>query len=134
MTVAGGHESRFLRVQVLDDRAAVEVLRDRLTEEDNIEQFGHELSALVDKLNLRKIVLSLRNVRYLTSSVIGKVIMLHRRLGRESGRLILSELQPEVAGILAASHLLTYFETSPTAATALEALNAPAPSGTVDVR
>jgi len=106
-------QSRFFQLAIDDDVATVDLLRDRLTEEDNIEEFGQELASLVDKQNFRKIILSMGQVRYLTSSVIGKLIMLHRRLGRTDGQLVLADVTPEVEEILSASQLLSYFRTAP---------------------
>jgi anti-anti-sigma factor len=105
-------QSRFFHHTVDNGVATVNLLRDRLTEEDNIEEFGQDLASLVDKQGLRKIILSMRQVRYMTSSVIGKLIMLHRRVGRSGGQLILVEVQPELEEILAASQLLSYFTTA----------------------
>ncbi|MBX3443016.1 MAG: STAS domain-containing protein [Planctomyces sp.] len=106
-------QSRFFRLDVDADVATVDLLRERLTEEDNIEEFGQELAALVDKQNYRKIIVCMRQVKYVTSSVIGKLIMLHRRLGRTEGQLVLTDVQPPVEEILSASQLLTYFNTAP---------------------
>jgi anti-sigma B factor antagonist len=106
-------QSRFFRLDVDADVATVDMLRDRLTEEDNIEEFGQELTSLVDKQNFKKIIVCMRKVRYLTSSVIGKLIMLHRRLGRSDGQLVLTDVQPEVEEILEAGQLMSYFTTAP---------------------
>ena len=115
-------QSRFFRLDVDADVATVDVLRDRLTEEDNIEEFGQELTSLVDKQNFKKIIICMRKVRYLTSSVIGKLIMLHRRLGRSEGQLVLTDVQPEVEEILEAGQLLSYFKTAPDVGAAKGAL------------
>jgi anti-anti-sigma factor len=105
-------ESRFFKIVVEGDVALVDVLRDRLTEEDNIEEFGQELTSLVEKQRVTKIVLNMERVKYFTSSVIGKLIMLHRRMSRSDGQMVLSKLRPEAEEILSTSQLLTYFNTS----------------------
>jgi len=109
-------ESRFFKVALDRDVAMVDVLRDRLTEEDNIEQFGQELTSLVEKQRIATIILNMEQVKYFTSSAIGKLIMLHRRMSRSDGQLVLAKLRPEAEEILSTSQLLTYFNT--TAATA----------------
>ncbi len=108
-------ESRFFKIDLEGDVANVNVLRDRLTEEDNIEEFGQELISLVEKQKVGRVVLGMQDVKYLTSSVIGKLIMLHRRMSRSDGELVLSHLSPEVEDILSTSQLLTYFNTDPPA-------------------
>ncbi|QDT55736.1 STAS domain protein [Caulifigura coniformis] len=107
-------ESRFFKIAVDEDVARVDVLRDRLTEEDNIEEFGQELTSLVEKQKVTRIVLNMERVKYFTSSVIGKLIMLHRRMSRSDGQMVLANLPPEAEEILSTSQLLTYFNTSAT--------------------
>ena len=80
-----------------------------LNDEENIEQLGQELFALVEQYNRMKIALDMSNVDYLTSSVIGKLITLHRKLHRSQGKLVLFSLTAGVHGILATSKLLDYF-------------------------
>ena len=107
-------ESRFFKIDLDGDVATVDVLRDRLTEEDNVEEFGQELVSLVEKQKVTKVILSMQQVRFFTSSVIGKLIMLHRRMSRGEGELILAQLRPEAEEILSTSQLLSYFKTAAT--------------------
>lgn len=83
----------------------------QLSDDENIEQMGRELFALVDHYDCRRIVIDLRRVEYLTSSVLGKLITLHRRLHRSDGVLVLCHITPPVRGILEASRLDSYFRT-----------------------
>ena len=105
-------ESRFFKIALDQDVATVDVLRDRLTEEDNIEQFGQELTSLVEKQKVSKIILNMAHVKYFTSSAIGKLIMLHRKMSRSDGEMVLTKLSPEVQEILETSQLLNYFNRS----------------------
>ena len=105
-------ESRFFKIALDRDVATVDVLRDRLTEEDNIEQFGQELTSLVEKQKVSKIILNMEHVKYFTSSAIGKLIMLHRKMSRSDGEMVLTKLRPEVEEILETSQLLNYFKTT----------------------
>lgn len=83
----------------------------RLTEDQNVEQLGHDLFALVEQFDKQKVILSLISVEYLTSSVLGKLITMHRKLHRKQGRLVLCDLQPEVREIMRMSRLIDYFVT-----------------------
>ena len=80
-----------------------------LNDEENIEQLGQELFALVEQSNWLKLVLDLAKVDYLTSSVLGKLITLHRKLHRSQGKMVLIGLTEGVDAILRTSKLLTYF-------------------------
>ena len=80
-----------------------------LTDEENIELLGHELFTLVDQLGCRKLILNMDHVRYMTSSVLGKLISLHRKLHRSDGRLIICNIGKELDEIMSASRLNQYF-------------------------
>ncbi|HLQ46908.1 MAG TPA: STAS domain-containing protein [Planctomycetaceae bacterium] len=80
-----------------------------LNDEENIEQLGQELFSLVEQYNRLKIALDMSNVDYLTSSVIGKLITLHRKLHRCQGKMALFGLTDGVGAILGTSKLLSYF-------------------------
>ncbi|MBM84335.1 MAG: hypothetical protein CMJ78_27590 [Planctomycetaceae bacterium] len=84
----------------------------RLNDEENIEMLGEELFSLVQNYHCRKMVINLATVNYLTSSVLGKLITLHRRLHRNDGRMVICELQPTVEDLMSTSKLLTYFNVS----------------------
>ena len=80
-----------------------------LNDEENIEQLGQELFTLVEQYNWLKVAVDMSNVEYLTSSVIGKIITLHRKLHRHHGEMVLFGLTEGVATILRTSKLLSYF-------------------------
>lgn len=99
----------YFELQCDDDVAVARFVAQRLTEEDNIEQLWHEMNAIVEKLQRRRIVLDLNSVEYATSSVIGKWIMLHRKLDREGGKLVVCGVRGGLHDILSTSKLLNYF-------------------------
>ncbi len=93
-----------------------------LNDEENIEQLGQELFALVEQYNWLKLALDMSSIEYFTSSVIGKLITLHRKLHRSQGKLALFSLTKGVDSILATSKLLNYFTVAPDKASALALL------------
>lgn len=108
-----------------DDEAVVASFhRTQLTDEDNVEQLGQDLFALVEKENHRRVILNLSMVRFVTSAVLGKWITLHRKLVRSDGVLVLCHLQEGVREILEASRLHTYFQTAATVDDARHVLKA----------
>ena len=117
-------QSTFFSVVHLGDIHVVTVNRDQLTEDDNIEQFGQDFNLLIEKYEITKIVLMLNRVLCMSSSFIGKLIGIHRKLNRSDGMLVLAELTPDVANTLETSQLLTYFHSSPNLAGAMTMLRA----------
>ena len=115
-------ESTFFHLNTAGDIAIVDIIRNNLSDDDNLEQLGQDLFAVVDKLQFHKIVLKLSALEYLTSSAIGKFITLHRKLQRHEGSLVLCDLQEGVRQILDTSRLLTYFRSASDVFAAQEAL------------
>ena len=99
----------YLSLQVREDVAIARFTLAQLNDEENIEQVGHELFALVDQFGCRKIVMDLNGVEFVTSSVVGKMITLHRKLHRQQGMLVLCALGETVTRVLKTSRLLDYF-------------------------
>lgn len=84
----------------------------QLTDDENVEVLGRELFCLVDQYECERIVLDMAGVSHITSSVLGKIITLHRKLRRSEGRLVLCNLEPGVLETLNTSRLITYFTTA----------------------
>lgn len=103
----------YLHIDEQGDVLIATLTRPHLTDEENIEQLGRELNALVDQYNRRKVVISLEMVEFVTSSVLGKLITLHRKLHRKEGILLLSGARPTVGDILQSTRLDTYFHLTP---------------------
>ena len=99
----------FITLEEHGDVLVVRFKMRLLSDEENIEQLGQELFSLVEQANWLKLVLDLTNVEYLTSSVLGKLITLHRKLHRSQGKMVLFGLSEGVDAILRTSKLLTYF-------------------------
>ena len=109
----GQPEFQYLEVELRDDACVARVNVPCLSEEINLEQIGHELFSLVDQRACRKLAVSLRGVQYMTSSGIGKLITLHRKMHRQNGSVIFCEIEQAVDDILRSSKLNTYFHIVP---------------------
>lgn len=105
--------TKYTTLDEQDDVLIVKFTMKLLNDEENIEQLGQELFALVEQYNRLKVALDMSQVEYLTSSVLGKLITLHRKLHRSQGRLALFSLSSGVEGILRTAKLLTYFTVAP---------------------
>lgn len=120
MTVSPGQfESSFFRLVPRGEVALLQFQRKTLSEEDNVEQFGLDLCRLVDQFGYRRIILSLEGVTWVTSSILGKLIHLHRHLNRNAGEMVLCDIGREIDDVLTTSRLNTYFLISPTTTAAL---------------
>jgi anti-sigma B factor antagonist len=114
-------EPVYITLEQEGDVCIVRFVLSQLRDDENIEQMGRELFALVEQYGSRKVVLSLAGVEYITSSVLGKMITLHRKLHRGHGMLVICEIPEHVAEILRSSRLLTYFNVADTREAAVAA-------------
>ena len=105
----GSFHPSYFTLRREDDVVVAQFVLSHLSDEENVEQLGHELFTLVDHFECRKLVMNLATVQYMTSSVLGKLITVHRRLHRNEGLLILCHLTGGLREILRASRLLDYF-------------------------
>lgn len=116
----------------IDDRGEVVVARitkTGLTEEDNIELFGQDLSKLVDQFGCRRLAVNFEIVTLITSAALGKFIALHRNLHRREGRLVLCGVAGMMQNVLDATKLNEYFTVTATADEAVALLSEAARSG-----
>ena len=116
---------KYLHLQQADDAVVVGVSVDLLTEESNLEQFGHELFALVEQFGCRRLVVNLAEVRLVTSAGLGKMITLHRKMHRHQGTFVFCNLQAAVEDVLRTSRLITYLQVAQDVESALAALGNP---------
>ncbi|MDA0283640.1 MAG: STAS domain-containing protein [Planctomycetota bacterium] len=123
MDLAGFHP-RYFKVTQHSDIVVVNFSFTHINDEENIEELGHELFLLADQFGFLKINVNMAGVEYITSSVVGKLITLHRKLHRSRGKLIISNLTIGVSDVLDASRLLSYFTHCDTEEAALAVLRA----------
>lgn len=115
-------KSRYFALSEHDDVVVAKFGIAQINDEENIEELGHELFTVVDQYDFHKVVLDLSGVQYVTSSVVGKIITLHRKLHRISGQLVLCNLTKGVEDVLSASRMLSYFAHAATTQDAIDLL------------
>jgi anti-sigma B factor antagonist len=81
--------------------------------EYHADQIGEQLLALADPPGTRFVTLDLGNVEYLTSTVLGHLVALHKRLQGAGGRLTLDHVRPAVQDILRVTQLDQVLDTRP---------------------
>lgn len=120
---AGQFHPAYLTVRTDGDVSIVGFTVSNLTDDENIEQLGRELFNLVDQTGCRKLVLDMDGVRYATSSVLGKLISLHRKVHRVDGRLIICNIGKGLEEIMSTSRLNRYFNMADDVASAGELMS-----------
>ena len=84
-------KSRYFDVQA-EGPVTVVKFTEQYLNDSNIQQVGSDLAALADQLGQGELHLDFGAVTYLSSSVLGKLFALHRRVTGEGGRFVLTKL------------------------------------------
>src|SRR5690606_2325494 len=113
-------ESQHIEVSQIDNVTIVRFTDRRITDEVNIEEFGRELTDLVEQGH-RKLVLNFAHVEFLSSAALGKLISLDKRVRTAGGGLKLSNIRPQIYEVFAITRLNRIFEIYNTELEALEA-------------
>lgn len=93
-----------LTVQDVGDVTVTALRDERITEELNIQAVGDELYRVVDELGKRRVLLDFAAVKFMSSTMIGKLPGLQNRLVGVQGKLVLCGLSDN---LLHAIKLLT---------------------------
>src|SRR5204863_3976186 len=87
---------RRLEVEDIGDITVVNFVDKKILDEQNIQVIGEQLFSLVDELGRRKVLLNFKNVEFLSSAALGKLITLNRKLQSAGGKLVLCEIDPQI--------------------------------------
>ncbi len=109
------------RVQVdqVGDVAVVRFGDCRTLDESTAHAIGQQLNDLVDKAGHRKVLLDMSDVAFLTSTALGKLVILHKKLKVAGGVLKICSLQGPIESIFQITHLNHLFDIHPDQAAAL---------------
>jgi anti-anti-sigma factor len=94
-----------LEVSRTGDRAVARFGRLTSLNEYHADLVGKQLLALADAPGSRFVTLDLGNVEYVTSTILGHLVALHKRLQGAGGRLTLAGVRPAVQDILRVTQL-----------------------------
>ncbi|MDP7005480.1 MAG: STAS domain-containing protein [Phycisphaerales bacterium] len=83
-------ESSLLQIFERDGVTSVEFVESNILDEVCIRRIGDELTAVVERKGLPKIVLNFNNVNALSSSALGMLITLNTKVADKKGKLVLA--------------------------------------------
>jgi anti-anti-sigma factor len=114
---------RRLNVSENGDVTVVRFVDRKILEEVNIQEVGRELFQLVEVDGCRNLLLSFSSVDFLSSAALGKLITLNKKVRAHGGKLLLSNLRPEIHSVFALTRLNELFEIKDDEAEALAAFS-----------
>ncbi|RIK76874.1 MAG: anti-sigma factor antagonist [Planctomycetota bacterium] len=116
--------NRRLNVSEVGDVTVVRFVDRRILDEANIQEMGQELFQLVEEQGKKQILLNFAGVEFLSSAALGKLITLDKRVKSHSGKLILSNIRPEIYEVFKITRLNTTLDIKDDEADALAAFAA----------
>lgn len=102
---------------VVEKRGDVQIIRFKqsdILDQINIQEIGDEMSKLVEKTRGIKLVVDFQGVEYLSSTVLGKLITLKRKVDAQNGMLRLCNIKKAILEVFSITKLDTIFEIKPT--------------------
>ncbi len=85
-----------LRVENVDGVHVVSFTETKIVTEDQIQETGDELYALPEEGSKKKILLNFGNVQYCSSTFLGKLVSLKRRVDATKGKLKFCCIHPDL--------------------------------------
>lgn len=93
----------------------------RITDQVYVSELGDELVAVVEAAEPPDVLIDLNDVEFLSSSVLGKLIRLLKRVREHNGRLRLCSIRPSILEVFEITQLHKVFEIYPDAQEAIKA-------------
>jgi anti-sigma B factor antagonist len=91
----------------------------RITDQVYVSELGDELVAVLEAADPPDLLIDLNDVEFLSSSVLGKLIRLLKRVRDKNGRLRLCSIRPSILEVFEITQLHKVFEIYPDAEEAL---------------
>src|SRR5262249_30992621 len=97
-------------VAEVGDVTVVRLTDRKVVDEANIQELGRELFSLVEEEQRKNLLLNFSAVGFLSSSALGKLITLDKKVEAHGGKLKLSNIRPEIYEVFAITKLNKLFE------------------------
>ena len=86
----------WLTAEQLGDVTLVKLTANTILDEDMVQTIGQQLLRLAEERERPQLVLDFTNVERLTSTLLGKLILLHKKVAAANGRLVLYGLSADI--------------------------------------
>lgn len=103
--------AKFERIRVVEEGDVTEVcfVDRKILDPLNIHQMSQELTTLVAEQGVQKLLLCCRDVEFLSSAALNALILLNKRVMKSGGKLVITELRPEIYEVFLLTNLTIFF-------------------------
>lgn len=82
----------------------------RILDETKLEQLSRDLMELLNKTTEERVILDFRNVKFMSSSMLGKLIQVHKKAGEFKVKLKFCSIDPEIRQVFKITKLDKLFD------------------------
>src|SRR6476619_8186197 len=82
----------------------------RILDETKLEELGRELLETLNKTTEERVILDFRNVKFMSSSMLGKLVQVHKKAGEFKVKLKLCSIDPEIRHVFKITKLDKLFD------------------------
>lgn len=101
---------RRLEIVEVGDVTVVRFVDRKILDVTNIHELGRELFQLVEEQNRKKLLLNFAAVEFLSSETLGELIKLEKKVKQHAGKLVLTNIRPEILEVFVITRLNKLFE------------------------
>ncbi len=109
-----GEQTSRLQIRDFKGISIVEFADRKILDEICIMEIQEELEKLVEAKNGGNVLLSFKSVEHLSSAALGMLITLKNKVEGKSGKLMLSDINPQILEVFKITRLNRMFEIQPT--------------------
>ncbi|HEX3598764.1 MAG TPA: STAS domain-containing protein [Lacipirellulaceae bacterium] len=82
----------------------------RILDESKLEQLSRDLMEMLDKTTEERVILDFRNVKFMSSSMLGKLIQVNKKAGEFKVKLKFCSIDPEIRQVFKITKLDKVFD------------------------
>jgi anti-sigma B factor antagonist len=113
-------DTKRITVDKKDNYTVIRFRDTDILDQINIHEMGKEMYALVERNPAIKLIVDFDGVQYLSSSALGKLITLKRKVEEGAGTLKMCRIKPEIMEVFRITKLDTIFDIYPNLCAAME--------------
>jgi len=90
----------------------------RILDETKLEQLGRDLMEMLNQSTEERVILDFRNVKFMSSSMLGKLVQVHKKAVEFNAKLKLCNIDPQIRQVFKITRLDKLFDIEADEATA----------------
>jgi len=98
-------KSSLIMTSKIGDVGVINFLTSQVLDEMNVQQLGQELTDLIEKEYMTKMVIDFSKIKFLSSAVLGKLISLNKKIAAQKGCLAFCGINKDIMQVFKITRL-----------------------------